>query len=202
MPTSKFIQHDTIQSLNKKLKEKQYSDIRDRIRALIMISKKYSYWEIADNLGFSLQWVKNLAMDYTAGGLEALARKPHKGSEGFLSPDQLIEFYEIILNGPCEGELLSRYRICDLREIVKNKWGIDYSVGGMHALLKRMKLSHVTTRPQNPKNDPVVMELWKKKPKVLLSKKRKNIGALKSGSKTKPDMAKKESATDFGQLKV
>lgn len=164
-----------------------------------MISKKYSYREIADNLGFSLQWVKNLAMDYTKGGLESLARKPYKGSEGFLSPDQLIEFYEIVLNGPIEGELLSRYRICDLRKIVKNKWDINYSVGGMHALLKRMKLSHVTTRPQNPKNDPSVMELWKKKPRVLLTKKRKNTAVLKSGSKTKPGTAKKESATGFGQ---
>jgi transposase len=199
MPISKFIQHDTLKSLNKMLKEKPYADIRDRIRALIMISKKYSYSEIADNLGFSLQWVKKLAVDYTGGGLEALMPKPHKGSEGFLSPDQLVEFYEIVLNGPSESDLLSRYRICDLREVVKSKWDIDYSVGGMHALLKRMKLSHVTTRPQNPKNDPAVMELWKKKPRVLSIKKRKSTGVLKSGSKTKRGMGKKESATGFGR---
>jgi transposase len=202
MATSKFIQHDTIKSLKKKLKEKYYADIRDRIRALIMISKKYSYGEIADTLGFSIQWVKKLAVDYTRDGLESLMPKVRKGSEGFLSPDQVIEFYQIVLTGPDEGELLSRYRISDLQEIVKKKWGIDYSVSGMHALLQRMKFSHVTTRPQNPKNDPAVMELWKKKPRSSLIKKRRNTEALKSGSKTKQGMGKKESATEFGQSMV
>ncbi len=202
MPASKFIQHDSLKSLNKKIKEKPYFEIKDKVRALIMISKTYSYREIANNLGFSIQWVKKLAVDYTSGGLEALMPRPHKGSEGFLSPDQLIEFYEIILTGPSENELLSRYRICDLQEIVKAKWDIYYSVGGMHGLLKRMKLTHVTTRPQNPKNDSAVMDLWKKKPKNLLIKKRKNIEASKFGSKTKPGTDKKESSTGFGQSKV
>jgi len=202
MATSKFIQHDTIKSLKKKLKEKYYEDIRDRIQALIMISKKYSYNEIADTLGFSTQWVKKLAVDYTRDGLEGLKPKVRRGSEGFLSPDQVIEFYEIVLTGPEEGDLLSRYRISDLQEIVKKKWGIGYSVSGMHALLQRMKFSHVTTRPQNPKNDPAVMDLWKKKPRSLLIKKGRNTGVLKSGSRTKQDMGKKESATEFGRSKV
>ncbi len=202
MATSKFIQHDTLKSLKKKQKDKSYEGIRDRLRALIMIIKKYPYSEIADTLGYSIQWVKKLAVDYTRDGLEGLMPKLQKGSEGFLNPDQLIEFYEIILAGPDEGELLSRYRISDLRAIVKNKWNIEYSVGGMHALLKRMKLSHVTTRPQNPKNDPTVMELWKKKPRSLLTKKRKSTEVLNSGSKTRPDMDKKESATEFGRSKA
>jgi transposase len=191
MATSKFIQHDTIKSLKKKQKEPIYADIRDRIRAIIMIAKRQTYGEIADTLGFSIQWVKKLAVNYTREGFAGLMLGPRKGSEGFLSPDQLISFYTIILSGPREDELLSRYRISDLREIVKEKWGIEYSVGGMHALLKRMKLSHVTTRPQNPKNDPEVMELWKKKPRVLSTKKRKSTRALKSGSRMKPDMDKK-----------
>jgi transposase len=191
MATSKFIQHDTIKFLKKKQREPIYADIRDRIRAIIMIAKQQTYHEIADTLGFSIQWVKKLAVDYTRGGFSALLQKPRKGSEGFLSPDQLIDFYTVVLGGPEEGELLSRYRISDLREIVKEKWGVEYSVGGMHALLKRMKLSHVTTRPQNPKNDPEVMELWKKKPKTSSTRKRKSIGALKSGSKMKPGTDKR-----------
>lgn len=201
MAASKFIQHDTIKSLKKKLKEKSYAAIRDRIRVLIMISKEYSYKEIADSLGFSIQWVKKLAVMYTQEGLAGLMPKVRKGADGFLNPDQIIEFYQIVLAGPGEGELLSRYRISDFQEIVKKKWGVEYSFSGMHALLQRMKLSHITTRPQNPKNDPAVMEIWKKKPKALSIKKRKNIEALKSGSKTKPGTDKKESATEFGPFK-
>jgi transposase len=191
MAKSKFIQHDTIKSLKKKQKEKTYAKIRDRLRGVIMISKGRTYQEIADTLGYSIQWVRKLSGDYTRGGLEGLEKKPYKGSEGFLSPDQLMEFYSIVLEGPSEEELLSRYRISDLREIVKKKWGIEYSVGGMHVLLKRMRLSHVTTRPQNPKNDPATMDMWKKKRKVSSAKKRKITAALKSGSKTRPDTGRR-----------
>lgn len=191
MAASKFIQHDTIKSLKRKLKQKEYDGIRDRIRAVIMIMKDYPYREVADNLGYSLQWVKKLAVDYTERGFESLALGARGGSEGFLSPDQYMEFCRIILEGPGEEELLSRYRISDLIEIVKNKWGIKYSVGGMHGLLKRMKFSHITTRAQNPKNEPAVMEIWKKKPKSSLTRKRKSIGALRSGSKMKRGSDKK-----------
>jgi transposase len=191
MAASKFIRHDTIKSLKKKLRQKDLAGIRDRIRAVIMIMKDCPYREIADNLGYSIQWVKKLAVDYTERSFEGLRLGARGGSEGLLSPDQYMEFSRIVLEGPGEEELLSRYRISDLIEIVKNKWGIEYSVGGMHGLLKRMKFSHITTRPQNPKNDPAVMEVWKKKPKSSLTKKRKSIGALKSGSKMKRDSDKK-----------
>lgn len=202
MPTKKFIQHDTTKFLKKKLKDKKYADIKDRLRALVMVSKKYSYSEVADSLGYSIQWVKKHAMDYARHGLDGLARKPHKGSEGFLTPDQLIKFYKIILDGPSTKSLLSRYRICDLREIAKNKFNVSYSVGGMHALLKRMKLSHVTTRPQNPKNDPIAAEIWKKKFSDLSMRKRKSIKILKSGTKTNPDSVKKALATESGRLRA
>lgn len=191
MATSKFIRHDTIKSLKRKLKQKEYGGVRDRILAVIMIMKDYAYREIADNLGYSIQWVKKLAVDYTAQGFEGLLLGARGGSDGYLTPDQYMQLYQIIFEGPNENDLLSRYRISDLIEVVKEKWGIEYSVGGMHGLLKRMKLSHITTRPQNPKNDPTVMDLWKKKPKISLTKKRRSIEALKSGSKMKLGLVKK-----------
>lgn len=198
MALSKFIQHDTIKSLKKKQKQKDYVVIRDRLRAIVMIIKKYPYREIADTLGLSIQWVKKIAVDYTKGGLDGLMPRERKGSEGFLNPNQIIDFYSVVLNGPREDEILSRYRISDLIDIVEQKWGIRYSVGGMHGLLKRMKLSHITTRPQNPKNDPVIMDVWKKKPNNSLIKKKKSTRVLKSGSKTKRDLDKRASVIGSG----
>gem|GEM_PF-5396077 len=63
-----------------------------------------------------------------------------------------------ILTGPNENELLSRYQISDIHELIHKKWGIVYSISGLHSVLKRMKLSLVTPRPYHPKNDPQVME--------------------------------------------
>lgn len=199
MANSKFILHDTIKSLKKKQVQKEYAPIRDRLRALIMIGKSRTYQEVADTLGFSVQWVSKLAIDYTRAGLEGLALKPYKGSECLLNDDQLVEFHSIVLDGPPEDDLLSRYRISDLREIVKKKWGISYSVGGMHGLLKRMQMSHVTTRPQNPKNDPELAVIWKKKRKPSLIRKRQSTAVSKSGTKMKQGSAKRVSQIESGQ---
>ena len=81
MPKSKFILHDTIKSLKKIQKEKALRPIRDRLRGVTMIAKGRPYREIADSLGFSVQWVKKLAIDYTRDGLDGLAPKPYIGSE-------------------------------------------------------------------------------------------------------------------------
>ncbi len=52
--------------------------MRDRIRAVIMIAKKWSSPKIADALDFSLQGVKKLAIDSTRDVLEGLRDKPRK----------------------------------------------------------------------------------------------------------------------------
>lgn len=202
MANSKFILHDTIKSLKKKQKDKAYLPIRDPLRALVLIGKGRPYWQIAEALGYSLAWVRKLSMDYTRDGLAGIMPKPHPGAEPLLSPDQLMELCTIILDGPGEDELLSRYRIADLQRIVKEKWGVEYSRSGMHALLQRMKFSHITTRPQNPKNDPEIMELWKKKPKSSLIRKRKSTAVSRSGTRTKPDSDKRGSATASGRSRV
>lgn len=202
MANSKFILHDTIKSLKKKQKDKAYAEIRDPLRALVMIGKRKPYAQIAEGLGYSLQWVRKLSIDYTREGLEGIMPKLRPGAEPLLSPDQMMELYTIVLQGPGEEELLSRYRISDLQQIVKEKWNVRYSRSGMHALLQRMEFSHVTTRPQNPKNDPEVMELWKKKPKASSIRKGKSTAVSRSGTRTKPDSAKRGSATASGRSKA
>jgi hypothetical protein len=74
MATTKFIQH--VKSLKRKLKQREYAGIRDRIRAVIMIIKDYPYREIAENLGYSIQWVKKLAVRW-------LHRPFDEGAPGF-----------------------------------------------------------------------------------------------------------------------
>lgn len=186
---------DSIKSLKRKIKSKEYAPVRDRLRAVLWAIKGMKDREIAEKLGFSVQWVALWIGRYKKGGVEGLFDRPRLGAEPALNPDQIIKLYSEILAGPDPDGPLSRYRISDIREFVRKQFGVEYSMSGMHALMKRMKLSHMKPRPSHPKNDPQIMEDWKKKSKVIYksSASSAQVKKSKSGSKTKPDSVRKES---------
>lgn len=184
---------DSIKSLKKRMRLKKYSEIRDRIRAIIFALKGATDPEIAKHLDYSIPWVQKWIRRYKKTGFDGLSNQPRPGAPLKLTEDQIMELYQAILEGPAEDELLSRYRVSDIRDFVRKHWGVDYSPSGMHALMKRMKLSHVTPRPHHPKNDPLVMEEWKKKPKRSSKGNVQSTATKKSNSgfKTSQDLVKK-----------
>lgn len=184
---------DTIKSLKRRMQLKQNVAIRDRIRALILVFKGMTDADIAKKLDYSIQWVKKWIGRYKRFGFNGLRDQMRPGAPMKLTEDQVMDLYQQVLKGPDEKEILARYRISDLKAIINSRWGVDYTIGGLHALMKRMKLSHVTPRPHHPKNDPLVMEKWKKKPKRSSPRNARSIPAKKSksGSKTSRASAKK-----------
>jgi transposase len=193
MAKRKLQRKDTIKSLKHRLQLKQNAEIRDRIRIIILVLKGMTDASIAMKLDYSIQWVKKWIGRYKHFGFDGLRDQVRSGAPMKLTEDQVMELYQQVLKGPDEKEILARYRILDLQKIISSKWGVDYTIGGLHALMKRMKLSHVTPRPHHPKNDPVVMEIWKKKPK---RSSRKNVRSVpgresRSGSKTSRALARK-----------
>lgn len=179
-------QKDTIKSLKRRIQLKQNMAIRDRIRAVILAFKGMTDANISEKLDYSIQWVKKWIGRYKRFGFDGLRDQIRSGAPMKLTEDQIIDLYQQVLKGPDEMEILARYRISDLKAIISSRWGVDYTIGGLHALMKRMKLSHVTPRPHHPKNDPVVMEKWKKKPKRSSPRSVRSIPAKesRSGSKT------------------
>ena len=184
---------DTIKSLKRRMQLKQNVAIRDRIRALILVFKGMTDADIAKKLDYSIQWVKKWIGRYKRFGFNGLRDQMRPGAPMKLTEDQVMDLYQQVLKGPDEKEILARYRISDLKAIINSRWGVDYTIGGLHALMKRMKLSHVTPRPHHPKNDPLVREKWKKKPKRSSPRNARSIPAKKSksGSKTSRASAKK-----------
>lgn len=154
---------DSIKSLKKKSHLKDYVEIRDRIRVIIYALKGQKDREIAEKLDYSIQWVKKWIARYKKGGLAGLSDGEKTGAPTKLTEDQIMILYEKILEGPPSDEILSRYRISDVQKLIKGMFDVEYSISGLHSLMERMNLSHVSPRPKHPKNDLIVMEEWKKK---------------------------------------
>jgi putative transposase len=188
-----FNAKDSIRSLKRKIKLKEYSDIRDRIRVIVMVLKGKTDLQISAKLDYSIQWVKKWVGRYKKDGLDGLYDQSRSGQPTKLTSDQIIDLDSEILSGPDADNILARYRVSDIQELVKKKWNVEYSPSGMLALMKRMKLSHVTPRPQHPENDEKVMTDWKKNSKSSLKNKNSNIQkkTYSFGSKMNQDSGKK-----------
>lgn len=203
MANRKLQPKNSIKFLKSKLDLKAYVEIRDRIRAIILALKGSTDKEIADKLGCSLGWVKKWVARYSKGGFDGLYDEPRSGAPTYLTDLQIATLYDQILAGPEPDGILSRYRISDLQALVKKRFKVKYSSSGMHALMKRMKLSHVKPRPQHPKNDPGVMDNWKKKPSDSWKSNATSTPTRtsKSGIKTKRGSAKRGLSAKYGRPK-
>ena len=186
---------ESIKSLKKKARSERNANVRDRIRVIVLALKGLTNPEIGDKLGYSIHWVRKWIGRYKEAGLDGLRDGERPGAKPLLSDEQILLLYDEILAGPDPSSALSRYRIVDIQGLIKDRFGVEFSQSGTHALMKRMLLSHVKPRPSHPKNDPEAMDAWKKKP--LRSSKSKSASARakasRSGSKMKPVLVKRES---------
>lgn len=186
---------ESIQSLKNRVRAERDANVRDRMRVIILAAKGLTDREIGDRLGFSIQWVRKWISRYKRGGLAGLRDGHRPGQPPLLTDEQILSLYDDILAGPDPSSALARFRIADVRDLIQERFGVEFSLSGTHALMQRMKLSHIKPRPSHPKNDPQAMADWKKKPRS--SSKSKGVSEQgkrsRSGSKTKRVLVKRES---------
>jgi len=187
--------HDSIKKLKKEMRLKANVDARDRIHAVIMAMKGSSSGEIANRLAYARSWVTKWVNRYSEEGWGGLWDRPRSGQPNKLTQEQQEEFEKIIIRGPLPEENLSRYRIQDLRKILKSQFDVEYSISGVTALVHRLDFSSIKPRPRHPQNDPKAIKAWKAKADRVVKKEKKNakIRKSKSGSKTSVDLGKKAS---------
>jgi transposase len=80
-----------------------------------------------------------------------------------LSKAQLAELSAIVETGPDRAlRGVVRWRRVDLKQVVLERFGVDYHERTIGKILKALGFSHVSARPRHPGQDPKVMEEFKK----------------------------------------
>jgi len=94
-------------------------------------------------------------------GIEGLKDKPRSGRPRLLDSDahealkQKIEDSQSALSG-------GRLRGEDIIELIKNEWGVTYSLSGIYYLMKDIGMSWISTRSRHPKQDEQAQTDFKK----------------------------------------
>ena len=89
--------------------------------------------------------------------------RPHSGRPRWLSEAQMRELAEIVETGPdpvLDGVV--RWRRVDLQQVIEERFGVTYSERAISDLLRALSFSYISGRPQHPRQDPQVLEAFKK----------------------------------------
>jgi transposase len=167
---------------------------RDRYRAVLLALEGHAAPAIARTLGRSRAFVQRWVYAYRDQGLEAIAPKRQTGRPPNLPPAKEIPFKERFLAEPTEADGVCTLRAKEAQRILREEFGVEYTLGGVYDLLHRLGFSCLAPRPRHRKNDPEQMRQWLNDAPLLSGKspRRTRGKESKSGSRTRHGSANKE----------
>lgn len=120
--------------------EEQARRERVRLAAADLIEEGASDREVAQRFGVTRPSVNRWRQVLAAGGRQALASKGAGGVRCKLSPLQLDELEKVLEAGPAAfgWEADQRWTLTRVAEVVKDRFGVRYSLSGLHVLLQRI----------------------------------------------------------------
>jgi len=185
---------DDLEQLRQRSRQERNAKQRDRYRAVVLALEGRTAPEIAKTLARSRRFVQLWAYTYRDHGLDAIAPKRQSGCPSKLPKAQEPSFKERLLAGPTEADGVCTLRAKDIRRILQEEFGVQYSLAGVYDLLHRLGFSCLAPRPRHRKNDPAAMQQWVEQAPLLSRPQPSNIPASpsRSGSRTKPGSASKE----------
>lgn len=140
-------------------------DVRQtrRLLALAAVYDGMSRAEAARVGGMDRQTLRDWAHRFNGEGPDGLKNRAGAGRRRRLSDAQMQELATIVETGPDRAvDKVVRWRRIDLKRVIEERFGVVYSERAISDLLARLAFSHISGRPQHPRQDARVLEAFKK----------------------------------------
>jgi transposase len=109
------------------------------------------------------QTLRDWVHRFNAKGPAGLINGKAPGPRPKLSPEQKQELKRIAETEPDPAtDGVVRWRCVDLRRIIKERFDVDLDEVSIGRVLKELGFAHLSPRPRHPKQDPHVIEAFKK----------------------------------------
>jgi transposase len=166
---------------------------RERCRCVLLALQGFEAPQIADKLGRSRRFVQYWVYRYRDGGLDALQDRRRSGQPTRLPRPREAEFRARLEAEPTAADGVCTLRGVDIVRILRDEFGVTYTLQGAYDLLHRLGYSYLRPRPQHRKNNPEAMRVWLQDAPFLSSRPATSTptGQSKSGSRTKPASGRK-----------
>ncbi len=135
-------------------------------RRMLSIAAVYdgmSRAEAAKIGGMERQSLRRWVIRFNAKGPDGLTDHWSSGPARRLSAAQLRELATIVETGPDPaGDGVVRWRRVDLQAVIKERFEVAYCERWVSQILHDLGFSHISARPQHPKQDQRVLKAFKK----------------------------------------
>jgi transposase len=185
---------EDLTQLRQQSRQQKEAKQRDRYRAILLALEGRSAPAIAKTLARSRRFVQRWVYTYRDHSLAAVAPERQTGRPPNLPATKEASFKERFLADPTETDGVCTLRGKEAQRILKEEFGVEYTLAGVYDLLHRLGLSCLAPRPRHRKNDPEQMREWVEEAPLLSRKssKRTPTKESRSGSRTKRGSASKE----------
>ena len=134
-----------------------------RLLSIAAVLDGMSRTEAARIGGMDRQTLRDWVHRYNALGPAGLKDNRRRGNPRRLSPAQLKELSEIVETGPDRTvDGVVRWRRIDLKQVIAERFGVDYCERYVGTLLKKLGFSHISGRPRHPAQDAEIVAAYKK----------------------------------------
>jgi len=144
-------------------KRAENADQARRLLSLAAVLDGMSRKAAAEIGAMDRQTLCDWAHRYNEKGPEGLINAKAPGPRPKLSPEQKQELKRIVEAGPDPAtDGVVRWRCVDLKGVIKERFDVDLDEVSIGRALKELGFAHVSPRPRYPKQDPQVIEAFKK----------------------------------------
>ncbi len=113
--------------------------------------------------GMDRQVLRDWVLRFNEQGPDGLIDRKAPGAKRRLDDAQMAELGVIVESGPdLKADSLVRWRCCDLAKLIEHRFGVSYKERAISNLLKVLGFSHISGRPQHPKQDQRIIDTFKK----------------------------------------
>lgn len=138
----------------------------NQVRRLLAIAAVYDGMNRADAAaigGMDRQSLRDWVHRFNADGPEGLHDLKPPGAVPKLTAAEKAELASVVEAGPDpQVDGVGRWRRVDLKEVIRDRFGVDYHERSVSRLLHELGFSHMSARPRHPDQDPEMLETYKK----------------------------------------
>ena len=134
-----------------------------RLLALAAVYDGMNRTDAARVGGMDRQTLRDWAHRFNDEGPDGLLHRKGAGRRSYLTAAQKAELSTIVEAGPDPAvDGVVRWRRVDLQRVIKERFGVTYQERSISDLLKELRFTRLSGRPQHPKQDEQVMAAFKK----------------------------------------
>ena len=133
--------HLTSEELDLAARTEGKSQVKIRILAIRYMLKGHTAAAAATEFGVSQTQVRQWVHRYNGAGLRGLGNLPRPGRRSFLPNDQVEAFQQRVLGCVSHFVDSSGWQMENIRRLLAEEFGANYSLSGTYRLLQRLELN-------------------------------------------------------------